>query len=812
MILGSLLCCLLVKTWAQPAAGAGSVEGKVKDSLTGQPVEYATITLLAAGSAKAVNGATTDAAGNFSITEVAAGTYSIQIGFIGYSTQTLQRIVVAAGGTKKLGSITLYKEPAALQGVTVSATRSLVENKLDKMVYNAEKDISSQGGVATDVLKKVPQISVDADGNVELQGNGNIRFLINGKPSSVFGANLSDALQSIPASQIKSIEVITSPGARYDAEGTGGIINIILKKSTVRGINGNVNLTGGSRLENGSLNLNMREGNFGMNAFFSGNAQLRSTTRNSFERHATDSTNTMLLQNGSSEFTRNGFETGLGFDWNITPKDNLSGNIGFDHFGTHNNSTSYLQQYAKAGDDPLHTTTLAANRLRFNTVDWGLSYKKTFKKEGEELDVLYNASYGNNHVYYQQTQQTAAGAAFAGNSGDNPGTDREINIQADYTNPLSKSFTLETGVKGTFRSIASNAAVQALDVTNGEYLYDTAQSNQLQYKRKVYAAYVSGTFALFHHFLDVKAGTRYEYTHVDAAYSQAPDVTVPDFSTWAPSVTLLHKLNEEASVKLSYTHRIQRPDYRVLNPFVNTADPKNISHGDPLLKPEIGDNIEAGYNQSFKGGASLNAALFYRRSNHDIQPYVVYYPEYLVGDSTYTNTSVTTYANIGLEENTGLSLYGSVPITHALSLRSNVMLFERHIINRINTGNSISSFNYRINLNATYQVTSTLTAELFGNFNSARNEVQGRYPSFTFYNLAVRKQLWHTKGSLALTTTNLFNKYVNQLTAIRGTGFTQNTLRQIPFRSIGISFTYKFGKLSFKKEEEKHNDSGEPQL
>ena len=206
--------------------------------------------------------------------------------------------------------------------MTVTAPRGLVENKIDKLVYNAEKDITSQGGVATDILKKVPMVSVDVDGNVELQGNANILFLINGKPSSIFGNNLTDALQSIPASQIKSIEVITSPGAKYDAEGTGGIINIVLKDAKLKGINGNISLTAGSRLQNGSLNLNARKGSLGLNAFFSGNAQLSSTTINSSDRSSIDTvgqTHSELIQNGSSAFTRNGYESGLGFDWGHQP-------------------------------------------------------------------------------------------------------------------------------------------------------------------------------------------------------------------------------------------------------------------------------------------------------------------------------------------------------------------------------------------------------------------------------------------------------------------------------------------------------------
>ena len=202
-----------------------------------------------------------------------------------------------------------------LASVTVTSKAPIVENKIDKIVYNAANDITSQGGVALDVLKKVPQVTVDIDGNVELQGNSSIRFLINGKPSSVFGNNLADALASIPASQIKSIEAITSPGAKYDAQGTGGIINIILKDSKVQGYNGSINLGAGSRLENGSVNLNIRHHNFGVNAFFSGNAQLSSHTPILQDRLSKDTAtkqSTHLVQNGYTDFDRNGYQSGIG--------------------------------------------------------------------------------------------------------------------------------------------------------------------------------------------------------------------------------------------------------------------------------------------------------------------------------------------------------------------------------------------------------------------------------------------------------------------------------------------------------------------
>src|ERR1035437_11044099 len=204
-----------------------------------------------------------------------------------------------------LGTISLSQSTRTLQNVTVTGDKPIVESKIDKIVYNVSNDVTSQGGAAIGVLKKVPQVTVDVDGNVELQGNSNIRFLINGKPSSVFGNSLADALASIPASQIKSVEAITNPGAKYDSQGTGGIINIILYDNKMQGVNGNINLSAGSRLENGSMNLNIRHNNFGVNAFFSGNAALKSELPYSQNRFATDTsakTITNLLQNSSANF------------------------------------------------------------------------------------------------------------------------------------------------------------------------------------------------------------------------------------------------------------------------------------------------------------------------------------------------------------------------------------------------------------------------------------------------------------------------------------------------------------------------------
>jgi outer membrane receptor protein involved in Fe transport len=794
---------------AQKENGAtGKITGRIIDSLTDQPIEYATISLLTQVENKVVNGATADGKGVFKLTNVSEGTYKMLIDFIGYKKREMNNIVVnRQNPSVVMGDIKLSSKQTRLKEVTITAEKSFIENKIDKMVYNAEKDITSQSGVAADVLKKVPQVSVDVDGNVELQGNSNIRFLINGKPSILFGSNISDVLQSIPSSQIQSIEIITSPGAKYDAEGTGGIINIILKKNNAHGINGNISLSGGTRLENGSINLNVRKGKFGANVYLCGNAQLLSTTINNMDRSSRDTSATSrLLQNGKSDFRRNGYQSGVGFDWDITPKDNITGTLGYDYFGNNNignaDRETLLQDASGNQLSDINDVVNTSNKFHEYSYDWDLGYKKKFKKEGQELEFLFNSSNGNIYSYYEQTQRhLSPDAIFNSSYGENPGIENETNVEVNYTQPLSENAILEAGAKAEHDHINSISNVYLLNTSSDSYDFNTEQSSSVDYKRTVYAGYISATFKLFKLF-DIKTGCRDEYTMAKADFSNSGSIDITPYNTIVPSMVISHTLKNKQMLKISYTHRIERPDYRDMNPFINSSDPKNITSGNPNLRPEIGDKIELGYNQTFKNGATITPTLFYRGNKDDIQSYTNFYPTYKIGDSTYTNVAVSMRENIGREDNFGLSLFASIPLTQKINLRANISCFQRYINTGMASGGNIQGFNYRTNINASYQLSSTLIIELLGNFNSPRINAQGKMPSFTTYNFAFRKQLFHKKGSFAITATNFFNKYVNQKTKLTGENFTLANTRQLPYRSFGFNFTYKFGKMEFKKEKE----------
>ncbi|HKC67792.1 MAG TPA: outer membrane beta-barrel protein, partial [Bacteroidia bacterium] len=587
---GLLLLVIFAKSgFAQKntdAVGKGKITGVVIDSATAQPVEYASVGLLPQDGSKEINGTTSDGKGNFVIDNIPDGTYKITVYFIGYKNGEVANIHISKKNRSiNLGPVKLASAQTTLNAVTVTAKTELVEFKIDKIVYNAENDVTSQGGAAIDILKKVPQVVVDIDGNVELQGNTNIRFLINGKPSSIFGNSLADALASIPASQIKSIEAITSPGSKYDAQGTGGIINIILKENKVKGVNGNVSLNAGTRFENGSANIAYKNNNFGLNAFFGGNAQLSSHTPNSQDRTSTDAvaqTSTHLTQDGYTDFQRHGYNTGLGFDWSINKLNSLTGSVTYNNFG--NQSISFINQEQITQD--IYSNILqdtkgyrnSTSSSSIGSVDCNLSYLKKFKKEGQELNVAVVTSNGTPNSNYVQTQSyDGSNTPYTGTSSSNPGTDNNLNISVDYAQPVTEKLAFEAGVKHVEQHINSTTNVSFLDPSSDVYENLATQSYSIKYDMKIYAGYVSSNFTLFN-WLDVKAGFRSEYTNINIDF---PNTSVPSYNIIVPSIIVSHKFKKDQSFKIGYTRRLERPDYTELNPFTNFSDPHNLSTGNP---------------------------------------------------------------------------------------------------------------------------------------------------------------------------------------------------------------------------------------
>lgn len=809
-----LILFLLISftNYSQTIKNKGKVSGKVIDSQTKFPVEMAIVSIFKQGETKAINGTTTAKNGSFSIENLPDGTYSVAVEYVSYKKKVFENVpIVSTASVVNLGTIALVTQTNELDEVKIISKTATIQNKIDKIVYSPANDLSTQGGVATDVLKNVPMVSVDIDGKIELQGNSSIRFLINGKPSSMFGASVSDALQSIPADQIKSIEVVTSPGAKYDAAGTGGIINIILKDNKVEGINSSINLSAGTRLENGSFNLNARHGNFGAGIYFSGNKQLTTETKSSSDRISYDATKdsiNRLYQSGRKPFTRSGYRTGINFNWNITPKDELSASLDYNSFSNNSIGQTIQNQTRSLADgtvfSEVNSERNSTSNLKGNASDWSLNYKKTFEKEDREFDFQFTSSNGKTSLNsgHKTTYQNDI-YPVSGLRNINPGNDHQKQWSLDFTEPIAKGFTLEMGTKAILEKLDNKVVTDTLN-TDGSYINNQGQTYAFEYKRTIYSTYLSSSFAFFKDFLIGKAGLRYERTNTTADFV---GVNIPDYNTFAPSFALQHKFSKSQSLKFSYNHRIERPDYEDLNPFFNISDPHNISTGNPFLKPELSNRCELGYNKNFSKGTNIYFSGYYRNSTNDIQYLTTFYPSLTISGVDYTDVTLTRRYNIGSEITCGASLFGSVSLGEKLTIRSNIECGQR--TNSTPGYASVSSFIYRGNLNLNYQFNPTMLGEISGNYRSSQKIVQGERPASYFYNLAFRKLFFNKNASLGITMANPFNKYLNQKSNSYGENFYQSNLKEVPVQSFGISFSYKFGKLEFKKEES--NDQNSPQ-
>jgi len=798
---------------AQLSIVKGKITGKVIDSETKLPIEMAIVSIYRIGETSAFYDLSTDRNGVFSIDNLLNGDYRITIDFISYQTLVLNSVIIKSTAIAvNLGNVLLVSSSNELDEVKIVAKTATLQNKIDKMVYNTSNDLTSQGGVATDVLKKIPMVSIDIDGNVELQGNTNIRFLINGKSSSIFGASVSEALQSIPASQIKSVEVITSPGAKYDASGTGGIINIVLKESKIQGINSSINLSAGTRLENGSFNLNARKGNFGVGIYFSGNKQLKTITKSSSDRVsyniAKDSID-RLYQNGVSPFTRSGYQTGVNFNWSITEKNELTATLGYNYFANNTSGMISQNQISSLSDGTIFSEIIsernATSNFKNKATDWSLGYKKAFEKEDQELNVLITSSYGRSaNGAGQQTSYQDAAYSTSGVQSTNPGQDHQVELSLDFVRPIVKGFTLDIGSKIALEDINNNVVTDTLAV-DGSYVNNQGQTYGFKYKRNIYAAYLSSTFSLFSNFLLGNAGLRYERTNTTANFV---GVTIPDYNIFAPSFTVQHQFSDDNSIKFAYNYRIERPDYEELNPFFNISDPHNISVGNPFLKPEISNRYEFGYNKNFKNGVNLYLSGYYRYNTDDIQPLTTFHSTLTINGTDYADVTLTQRYNIGSQTNIGASIFGSISVYEKLNLRSTIEFGER--TNTTPGLGSVSGFAYRANLNLSYQFQPTMMGEIFGNYRSSQKNLRGERPASFLYNIAMRKQFLNKNASVGITMTNPFSKYLNQRSTSYGESFNQLNVKEVPVQSFGISFSYKFGKLEFKKGES-NESNGQPE-
>ncbi len=773
------------------------ISGRVLEKSSGQPVAYATVLLMDADGETRIAGAVADLDGKFFITGFKNGSYFLQTTYLGFKSTTSEPIQVSdARKAIALGDLSLEEEAVNLQEVTVQGQRSLIEERVDRTIYNAENDKTTMGGSATDVLRRVPMLSVDLDGNVSMRGSANILVLIDGKQSAIVASNIADALKQIPAEEIKSVEVITSPSAKYDAEGTGGVINIITKKNNLQGASLNINTSVGLRGSNLGLNASLKKGKMGFT--LGGFGRSGYNILGSFENQQTlttpDGSSLNILQSADTKTNMLFGRYNFGWDYEINKYNFMTASVSLGVRNMKNTQDNLLTE-TYIEDELMNAVLRNVNVADLsNNIDVNFNYTKSFEKPQKEFSISGLYSKNNrtndfiNSIYNESFDQVLRRI-----KNENGGINEEFTVQLDYVTPLGNNSNqiLEYGAKNIIRKAISEFAYFNAEGSTGpfEEVNDVAFSNEFNYNQNVTAGYLSYTLGFLENYT-IKTGLRYEYTNIDADFknSELP-ADIPSYGLFVPSVNLSRKLSNGNMIKAAYNRRVQRPSLQFLNPNINAANPQQITQGNPLLDPELTDNYEVSYSTFIKG-SSLNFTSFLRNTSGSIQPVRTVQDDDII---------FTTYENIGNERAVGLSIFSNINISGKFSLNGSIEGYYAMLDNGLS--------------DPAYQASNeglVLSGRLFGNYTLPRDwqiqaftfargrqvQLQGTQGGFGVYGLNLNKQFNDKKGSIGFGAENFFTtefKIRNELITPTIMQQSTNTMRNMNFK---INFSYRIGKLS----------------
>ena len=786
--------------------GSAKLAGILTDSTTGQPVEYATVALLNVATGKPIDGGVSDGRGRFSLKNLPAGDYKIQYSFIGYQTRTSAPITLTDKTDIKLGSISMAPDVRQLGEVTVTGQRAMIEEKVDRLVYNAEKDLTARGGDASDILKKVPLLSIDLDGNVSLRGSSNIRVLINNKPSTIVAASVADALKQLPADMIKSVEVITSPSAKYDAEGSAGIINIITKKNTLHGITINGDIGGGTRGSSLGLNGSYRQGKLGITMGAFGRAMYnRSASSLNQSTQTAAGAQQSQQQASSSDHPLFGTYT-LGGDYDLKPNESISANV---RIGTRN----FVQQQQQLTDFYLNSiysnsTNRDVNIKNLsNSIDASIDYLHTYKPQ-QELSMSAQVSRANVTNDFTANLLNKGNEILRKQQNLNNNTNQELIFQADYQTPLGARQLLETGGKLTMRQVNSQFNYLYATGNSTNFLLDPASpSGSLDYQQGIQAAYLSYTYASRSKYT-LKVGARYEHTNITAYGTNGQLLPIPDYGNLVPSINLSKPISKNTTLKAGYNRRIQRPGLQQLNPNINASNPLNITQGNASLNPELTDNLEFGLSTTIKK-TYLNVSVFGRQVNNEIT-------QVRTTNDTIPGGIITTFQNVGFERTLGGNVFGNVQFTPKWSVNGGIDIYYRTLQGQVAglDGKSVTQTNSGLIVGGRLMTQLTLGkgwgAQANAFYSGPRVQLQGQQGGMYMYSLGVRHDFANKLGSIGLAAENFINGV--QMTST----FASPTLQQTGFnhlynQNIKLTLNYRIGKMTFESRKRKKNNGGSQQ-
>ncbi len=784
-----------------------TITGKVLEADTNVPLEYATVSFTNS-EGKVVTGGITDPNGNYSI-EVAAGVYDVKFEFISFETKVLS-------GQKLFKSTTLPTQALAIDSqsldeVIVRAETTEVQVRLDKKIYNIGKDLTTSGATVSDALSNVPSVTVDVDGAIALRGNENVRILINGRPSAIAGFGSVDALSQLPVDAIERVEVITSPSARYDAEGTAGILNIILRKEKTLGLNGSIQTNVGDPERYGITgNINLRTDKF--NIFNTTGYSKRTSPGNAFFENrflSDDVTNPLIEETREFDRNRGGFNTNLGIEYFLTEKTSVTAS-GFLRLSDNSSGTdNFTDEFDTNGDLAISRTRLEREVEDDKTYQLSLNSITKFDESGHELTSAFQ---------YAVNEETELSTITEFNTFPMdvtlPAEDitqiedqTEYLAQVDYVRPIGENAQFEFGYRGNFEETVTDYTLLEQEEAGGAFIRDDGLSNIFTYKEDVHAIYTQygnkfGDFSFL-------AGLRYENTRqrgtVDAIVEDSDLGTNLDFDNKTdglfPTLNLTYEFNDRENLTLGYNRRINRPRGRFINPFPSRSSEANIFQGNPDLVPSFASAYDIGYLKRWDK-VTLTSSIYYQYETDSFER---------------------------IQEDTGLVTANGIPIIRTLPINlstnqrygaemgvlynpkkwlrlnfsANAFLFETEgEFNGVDYGASNFSFFTRGSAKVTLPYKIDWQTNVF--YRGPRNNAQTETKGFLFTNLAFSKDILNDNATIAFNVSDVFNSSKRQ-SLTQTDSFVSDSEFQFRVRSFNLAFTYRFNQ---KKQRSRGNRGG----
>jgi ferric enterobactin receptor len=781
-----LLALFLLSSLYLVAQKGASVKGQLIDAISRSPLAYASVRVLQVSDAKLIGGGLTDDNGQFSVA-LPYGNFQTEVEYIGYKAiKTATFVLSKENPTFDLKVIELSNSVSNLDEVTVTAEKSSMVLSLDKKVFNVGKDLANAGGSANDLLSNIPSVSVDPDGSVKLRGSDNVKILIDGKPSGLVSFKGSSGLQQLQGSMVERVEIITNPSARYEAEGSAGIINIVLKKDNRQGFNGSIEiLTGFPTNYGASANFNYRHRK--INFFINYGLSYRESPGGGFNNQQRSANDTTFFLRQINESVFQGLNNNVrgGLDYYFTENSILTAAYLWRRSDAHRVNDLRYEDYVGSWNNPVGYTLRQQDETEDEpNSEYSIIHKKKFNQKGRELtsEVKYLNYWEHSVQSFPQKTYTNAGVEETGKSvSQNSLNDEYENqwlFQVDYTHPIGKNGKWETGLRTSFRNMINDYAVNELNA-NGVFEPLAGLKNYFIYDENIAGLY--GIYSNKEGKFSYQTGLRYENTDIKTTLRETNQTNPRKYDNFFPSAHITYELPKSNAVQLSYSRRIRRASYNDLSPFFTFMDSRNFWSGNPDLNSEFSDVVELGHVKYFEKG-SFASSIYYRYTKGKID-------RIRVLDNN--GLARTKPENLLFEKATGVEFSMAYTPIKWWKTDFNANFFYADVDgSNIRSTYVAQSYTWFLRHTSKFSLPKHFDLQVRGNYEAAQKTAQGTRKAIYFFDLGLMKDILKKQGTLTLSVTDLLNSRRNR-SIILGDNFSNEGDYQWRRRQINLTFSYR---------------------